>query len=70
VLVGNKLHVSHRYALAAKMANSLLECVGQSIASRSEGGGPSPLLSPGEAHLECGVQCWAPQYKGDVDILE
>jgi len=28
-----------------------------------EGGGPSPLLRPGETHLECWVQCWALQYK-------
>ncbi|KAK4825269.1 hypothetical protein QYF61_026070 [Mycteria americana] len=31
---------------------------------------PSPLLSPGEMHLECCIQRWAPQYMGDMDILE
>ncbi|KAK4830310.1 hypothetical protein QYF61_009815 [Mycteria americana] len=34
------------------------------------GGDPSPLLSTAETHLECWVQCWAPQYKRDMDILE
>jgi len=35
-----------------------------------EGDGPSPLLRPGETHLECWIRCWAPQYKRDVDLLE
>ena len=28
------------------------------------------LLSPGETHLECWVQLWAPQYERDVDTVE
>ena len=35
-----------------------------------KGGDPSPLLSTAETHLECRVQCWAPRYKRDMDILE
>ena len=37
---------------------------------QAEGGDPSPLLSPGETHLEFWVQCWAAQYKKDMGILE
>ncbi|KAK4826921.1 hypothetical protein QYF61_012749 [Mycteria americana] len=35
-----------------------------------EGGDPSPLHSTDEAHLECRVQCWTPQYNRDMDMLE
>lgn len=28
------------------------------------------LLSPGERHLECWVQLWAPQYERAMDTLE
>ena len=28
------------------------------------------MLSPGEAHLECCVQLWAPQDKRDVELLK
>ena len=35
-----------------------------------KGGDPSSLLSTGETCLECCIQCWAPQYERDTDILE
>lgn len=31
---------------------------------------PSPLLSMDGTHLECWVQCWAPQYETDRGIQE
>lgn len=35
---------------------------------QARGGVPSPLLSPGDTHLEYWV--WAPQYQRDKDLLE
>ena len=35
-----------------------------------EGGDPAPLLSTGETQLGCWVQCWAPQHKRDMGLLE
>ncbi|KAK4828576.1 hypothetical protein QYF61_027666 [Mycteria americana] len=49
----------------AKKDLGVLECCQQ-----VEGGDPSPLFNIGETYLEYCVQCWAPQYKRDVDILE
>jgi len=37
---------------------------------QTEGSDHSHLLSTGETQLECWVQFWAPQHKGDLDILE
>ncbi|RMC18602.1 hypothetical protein DUI87_04496 [Hirundo rustica rustica] len=34
------------------------------------GADPAPLLSPGEAHLECSVQFWALQENRDMELLE
>lgn len=31
---------------------------------------PAPLPSLGEAHVECCVQSWPPQEKGDMELLE
>jgi len=36
---------------------------------KDKGGGPSPLLSAGEAHLQCCIQYWGSQSKRDRDIL-
>ncbi|KAJ7412815.1 hypothetical protein WISP_94520 [Willisornis vidua] len=35
-----------------------------------EAGDPASLLSPGGVHLDCCVQFRAPQYKGDMELLE
>ncbi|KAK4832912.1 hypothetical protein QYF61_026555 [Mycteria americana] len=60
----------HEAATPQKYANSILDCIRQSLASRSrEGILPlsSALMRP---YLECCVQSWAPQYDRDMDILE
>ena len=70
VLVHNKLIVSQQCALAVKVANSILGCIRQSVDSRfREVILPlhSSLVSP---RLECCVQFWASQCKGDMDILK
>lgn len=55
VLVENKLTMSQPHAPVAKRANSISGCIRRSVASRIKGGGPSPLFSTGERHLECWV---------------
>jgi len=63
VLLDTKLNISQQWVLVAKTATGILGCIRQSTASRSRDGILplySALVGP---HLECWVQCWAPQYK-------
>lgn len=60
-----ELKRSQQRVRAAEIANGVLGCTRPSIACRWE-----VILPSSSAHLECGVQLWAPPYKGDMDITE
>lgn len=64
VLVDTKLNKRQRCALATKKANGILDCIRQSIATRSR-----EVILPLNAG-EYWVQCWTSWYIRDMDILE
>ncbi|TRZ14645.1 hypothetical protein HGM15179_012458 [Zosterops borbonicus] len=73
VLVENKLAMCQQCVLGAKKASGILGWIRKRVCIpglQIKGGDPVPLLSPGEAHLECCVQFWAPPDKGHMEVLE
>jgi len=70
VLVDNKLTMSQQCALGAKKTNGILGCIRRSVGSRAR-----EVLLPlcyalGRPHLQCWVQCWAPHFKKNEELLE
>ncbi|KAJ7402655.1 hypothetical protein BTVI_84401 [Pitangus sulphuratus] len=70
VLVYDKLTMSQQWALVVRRANSVLGCIGKSVASRSRGVILPLYLPLVRPHLEYHVQFWAPQYNKDNELLE
>ncbi|TRZ14816.1 hypothetical protein HGM15179_012290 [Zosterops borbonicus] len=69
VLVGDKLAMSQQCPCGQE-GQWDLGVHWEECGQKAEGGDPAPLLSPGEAHLECCVQLWAPQCKRERELLE
>lgn len=70
VLVNTKLTMRHQCATPTENSNSVQDHIRGSISSKSGDVIPSLHSAQMRPYLEFWVQCWALQYKSDMDMLE
>lgn len=70
MLFNAQLTMSQQCAEVAKEASSILACISNSTASRSKEAILSLYSAVVGLHLKCCVQCGAPQYKTDIEVLQ